>query len=67
MGFVSSCREEEVPGYALTIEGFAAMEGATPEDRGSLFHVVDITVNESGSFEGGVIQAFAGVGSRSRF
>jgi hypothetical protein len=44
-------------------------EGANrPEDRGALFHAVEIEVAESGAINGRVIQAFAGPGeSRFRF
>jgi hypothetical protein len=38
----------------------------SPEDRGSLFHAVEITISEAGAISGRVIQAFAGVEAVSR-
>jgi hypothetical protein len=38
-----------------------------PEDRGSVFHAVEITVHESGEITGRVIQAFDGSNTRLSF
>ena len=45
------------------------MEGdGTPEDRGALFHFVEVSIGADGSISGRVVQAFAHpASSRYRF
>jgi hypothetical protein len=38
-----------------------------PEDRGALFHAVQITIAEDGGISGRVLQAFDPVDGRARF
>jgi Calcineurin-like phosphoesterase len=48
--------------------GICAEGPGTPEDRGALFHFVELTVAVDGSVAGSVVQAFAGRGTvRHRF
>jgi hypothetical protein len=43
------------------------MEGeGHPEDRGALFHAVELSISESGAVSGGVIQAFDRAGAKVR-
>jgi Calcineurin-like phosphoesterase len=54
-------------GLCSHYRGICSEGDGHPEDRGSLFHVVEITAHESGRFGGRVIQAFAGTGARASF
>ena len=53
-------------GLCSHFNGVCTEGSGRPEDRGSLFHVVEITVRESGAVSGRVIQAFEPSGSAAR-
>ena len=55
-------------GLCSHIRGICTAGAGRPEDRGSLYHAVEITVSEAGAISGRVIQAFAGAeATRYRF
>lgn len=45
-------------GLCSHYRGICSEGSGSPEDRGSLFHAVEITMTESGAISGRVIQAF---------
>jgi hypothetical protein len=49
------------------LRGVCAGGQGRPEDRGALFHAVEITVTEAGSISGRVLQAFNPVDGHARF
>jgi hypothetical protein len=49
------------------LRGVCAGGQGRPEDRGALFHAVEITVTEAGSISGRVLQAFDPVDGHARF
>jgi hypothetical protein len=53
-------------GLCSHFRGICTEGPGSPEDRGSLFHAVEITISEAGAISGRVIQAFAGVEAVSR-
>jgi hypothetical protein len=53
-------------GLCSHFRGICTVAPGSPEDRGSLFHAVEITISEAGAISGRVIQAFAGVEAVSR-
>jgi hypothetical protein len=54
-------------GLCSHYRGICTAGPARPEDRGSLYHAVEITIGEAGGVSGRVIQAFAPVGASARF
>jgi hypothetical protein len=48
-------------GLCSHFRGICAAGEGTPEDRGALFHAVEVTVAEDGAISGRVHQAFGGV------
>ena len=53
-------------GLCSHFRGICSEGPGTPEDRGSLYHAVQITISEAGAISGRVIQAFEGVEAVSR-
>jgi hypothetical protein len=53
-------------GLCSHFRGVCTQGEGRPEDRGSLFHAVEIAVSEAGAVSGRVIQAFAPPGAPSR-
>jgi hypothetical protein len=53
-------------GLCSHFRGICAEGRGRPEDRGSLYHVVEITITEAGSVSGKVLQAFEPVAGRAR-
>jgi hypothetical protein len=53
-------------GLCSHLHGVCSPGPGHPEDRGGLFHAVQITIADTGAVSGRVLQAFAAPGSRSR-
>jgi len=47
--------------------GVCAEGAGRPEDRGALFHAVELAIDEGGAVSGRVIQAFAAAAAPARF
>jgi Calcineurin-like phosphoesterase len=54
-------------GLCSHLRGICTEGDGSPEDRGSLFHFVEVTIAGDGAISGRVVQAFAGVDSRINF
>jgi hypothetical protein len=51
-------------GLCSHFRGICAEGSGHPEDRGSLYHVVEIAISEDGAISARVLQAFAGSAAR---
>ena len=54
-------------GICSHFRGICSAGDGRPEDRGALFHAVEITVTEDGAISGRVLQAFDPVDGHARF
>ena len=54
-------------GLCSHYRGVCTEGSGTPEDRGALFHAVELTISEAGTVSGRVLQAFGGTAARLEF